>query len=324
MKPFVSVLIPAYNEEHSIGRCLESMILQSYPSERFEVIVMDNGSVDKTREIASRFGVRVLDAAGLRIGGVRNLGAKESKGDVLAFIDADCVAPSDWLYNGVKTLLGSDRIGAVGGQCSVPSDGTWIQKAWGWKKPISKDRIVNILSTGSFFIEKSTFSEVGCFNGNIIAGEDTELSRKLVESERMLVLSSSVGVLHLGYPSTLKDFLRRQIWQSSDYVKSKKSKKDPIFILVHIYLLLFLLGILTLPFEAARLFSFLMLTGTVVLALLLTLFRHVKNGRKFRCTLLLQCAILNYCYLAGRSVGLIKSYFRLLVRKVSLVQAADS
>src|SRR5580698_3557378 len=94
-RPTVSVIVPARNEEASLGACLESLAAQTQVS--FEIIVVDDGSTDRTREIARAFGgVRVVDPAALRPGwiGKNNAlvaGAKEARGEWLLFTDADTV-----------------------------------------------------------------------------------------------------------------------------------------------------------------------------------------------------------------------------------------
>lgn len=312
MMPFVSVLIPAYNEEKDILKCLESVMKQDYPKDRCEVIVMDNGSIDNTKNLALNAGSRVVDASGLSIGGVRNIGAKFASGDVLAYIDADCVADNDWLTNGVYLLYGDNDIGAVGGKCYVPEDATWVQRAWGWKCPEYETRVVNILSTGSFFIKRDVFTEVGGFNDSLTAGEDTEISRKIMDTNRKLYLSSKVGVTHLGYPSSILQFVKRQIWQSTDYIKTTKNKKDPVFILVHVFLIGFLASLFMIIFDKNVEKSPFVFGITIAASIFLALYRHLKLQRKFDLLLLFQSFVLNYLYLLGRSIGLIKSYFRLI------------
>ncbi|MFL1453591.1 glycosyltransferase [Marinobacter sp. GN3S48] len=314
MKIFASVLIPAYNEERDIKKCLDSIKHQDYRSDQFEVIVIDNGSSDATKQIAVDAGVQVVDAKSMLIGGVRNEGARLSKGDVLAYLDADCVAPPDWLSNGVSLLIGSDSVGAVGGRCSVADNATWIQRAWGWKNPESTEKQVDILSTASFFLKKSIFNEVGGFNETLTAGEDTEISMKIIKSGRILILSPSVDVIHLGYPSSMSSFFRRQIWQSTDYLRTIKNKKDLVFLLVHFFLASFFIGLVSLFFSAGiYIFSF-FIGFTVFSAISLASYRHIKMKRGKNFSLLFQSFFLNYLYLLGRSVGLIKSYLRTIFR----------
>ena len=146
MKPNISVLIPAYNEESFISKCLESVKSQSYPVDRYEIIVMDNGSTDRTKEIAESMGVRVLNAEGLRIGGVRNLGAEVAEGEIFAYIDADCIAQPNWLFNGSEFLSGVSNVAAVGGRCFLPNNSTWVQgRGVGKKSTLALSRLIYLV-----------------------------------------------------------------------------------------------------------------------------------------------------------------------------------
>ena len=97
----VSIIIPALNEARMIGKCLDSLTQLDFPRDHFEVILVDNGSTDDTIKIArsftDRLRLRILQKKGVRISGLRNLGAREAQGEVVAFLDADCLAPSNWL-----------------------------------------------------------------------------------------------------------------------------------------------------------------------------------------------------------------------------------
>ena len=95
----ISIIIPALNEEKMIGRCLESLTQLAFAHDRFEVLIVDNGSRDRTLAIAESFkdrlNLKILQQAGVRISALRNLGARAASGNTLAFLDADCLAPAD-------------------------------------------------------------------------------------------------------------------------------------------------------------------------------------------------------------------------------------
>src|SRR5690554_7504849 len=112
---FISVIVPAHNEDKYISQCLESLSTQDYPKSLYEIIVVDNNSADKTSEIAANFNVKILQQSTGPVGAVRNAGASLAKGGLLAFIDADCVAPKDWLSIGTRALLASDSAAYGGG-----------------------------------------------------------------------------------------------------------------------------------------------------------------------------------------------------------------
>src|SRR3989344_3366601 len=99
MHYFISVVIPAYNEEKLIGRCVDSLQKQDYPKENYEIIVVDHRSNDKTSEIARLHGANVLRFTedNATIGATRQFGSENAKGEIFAYVDADSVPESDWL-----------------------------------------------------------------------------------------------------------------------------------------------------------------------------------------------------------------------------------
>ncbi len=93
----ISVVIPAFNEEQNIGRCLESLSRQTVPRDEYEIIVVDGGSHDRTREIAAEYADLVFIQESKRVGGARNDGIRRAEGDVVATTDADCIIPPGWI-----------------------------------------------------------------------------------------------------------------------------------------------------------------------------------------------------------------------------------
>jgi glycosyltransferase involved in cell wall biosynthesis len=95
----ISVIIPSYNEEANIARCLESLQKQTVPRDEYEIIVVDGSSKDQTREIAEKYADLVFIQTSNKVGGARNDGVLRSRGDIIVTTDADCVLPYDWLEN---------------------------------------------------------------------------------------------------------------------------------------------------------------------------------------------------------------------------------
>jgi len=94
---FISVVIPAYNEERYLGRCLQALRAQSCPASRFESVVVDNGSTDTTARIGRGFGARVVGEPVKGIAKARQTGFEAARGEVIASTDADTVVPPFWL-----------------------------------------------------------------------------------------------------------------------------------------------------------------------------------------------------------------------------------
>ena len=117
--PFFSVIIPTHNRNAQVKTCLQALALQAYPRERFEVVVVDDGSAQPPREIVASF-FEVLNVTLLvePHGGpsaARNAGAARARGEFLAFTDDDCAPTPEWLQN-IAARLTSFPTGLVGGR----------------------------------------------------------------------------------------------------------------------------------------------------------------------------------------------------------------
>src|SRR5439155_503731 len=91
-----------YNAANTIKRCLNSLFEQEYPPEKYEILVVDNGSKDGTYELLQSLKIEnnflVLQEKNIcNAYGARNAGAEAARGEILVFIDADCIAKNDWL-----------------------------------------------------------------------------------------------------------------------------------------------------------------------------------------------------------------------------------
>ncbi len=93
----ISIVVPTYNEEQNIERCLQSLNDQTVPRNTYEIIVVDGNSKDRTRELAEPLADKVFIQTSKRVGGARNDGAMAARGDIIATTDADCILPRDWV-----------------------------------------------------------------------------------------------------------------------------------------------------------------------------------------------------------------------------------
>jgi len=98
----ISIIIPAYNAEKAIKECLSSLTNQSLSRNKYEIIVVDDGSTDRTCEIAKKYKVNVISQGNGGPAVARNRGAREARGDILIFTDSDCIADKDFIEKMIK------------------------------------------------------------------------------------------------------------------------------------------------------------------------------------------------------------------------------
>ncbi len=122
----MSVVIPAYNAQRSLGRVLAALAAQQPPPE--EVIVVDNDSTDRTSEIAAAHGARVVTAPVRSAGGARNAGWDAARSEIVVFLDSDAIPQAGWA-EGLQRAL-DEFPGAIVGFAHTFEPRT----AWDWSR----------------------------------------------------------------------------------------------------------------------------------------------------------------------------------------------
>lgn len=187
--PSVSVVIPVKDRARDLQRCLESLSSLQYPREKLEVIVVDDGSRDGSLDVAKTQGTVVLSSGGEGLGPAmaRNVGAKVARGEILAFIDSDCVAKKDWLSQ-LLPVFGDAEIAAVGGMvaglCTTSSldryEEVMSSLNLGFRERFAREGSDTFyLPSCNLLVKKSAFFEADCFNSAMHVGEDVDLSYRL-------------------------------------------------------------------------------------------------------------------------------------------------
>ena len=218
----ISIIIPALNEEKMIGRCLESLTTLAFARDRFEVLVVDNGSRDKTVNIADSFkdrlNLKVLQQTDVCISALRNLGARSAAGDILAFLDADCLAPADWLDH-IFSLAAAGGTGVIGAHYLLPEDSSWVGRTWHRYQEASKSGEVSHVPAGDLIMRRDDFLKLGSFDETIQTNEDYELCDRARKAGMHVRAFPQIGVIHLGTAQSLRVFFRKQAWHGTHVVK---------------------------------------------------------------------------------------------------------
>jgi len=225
----ISVIIPALNEERMIGKCLDSLTKLDFARKRFEVILVDNGSRDKTLEIAESFkdrlNIRILQVKGVRISALRNTGARAAQGNIVAFLDADCLALNDWLDR-IFALVPTDGAGVLGAHYLLPEDSTWVGRTWHVYQEAPKAGEVSHIPAGDMIMRREDFLKLGGFDESIQTNEDYELCERARAAGMNVRAFPEIGVVHLGTAQSLKVFFRKQAWHGTHVIKV--FLRDPI------------------------------------------------------------------------------------------------
>lgn len=215
-QPRVSVIVPAHNEAEHLPALFQSLASLAFPAEQMEVIVVDHESTDDTAEIAERAGATVIRKHGGTISSVRNAGAKAARGEILAFLDADCTVDEEWLMRALPHFEDSG-VGAVGSYHLVPSHPpTWVRRTL-QKQIEARPRIVQAtwLPSGNMFVRRIAFWECGGFDETLLTCEDVDLCYRLARRYK-IVADSRIRCWHHGEPKTLWEVFRKELWRGRD------------------------------------------------------------------------------------------------------------
>ena len=210
----VSFIVPALNVEATLDSCLQAILAARSAGGVKEVLLIDNGSTDRTVEVARRRGATVISAPGLTVAAMRNLGASLAKGEILAYVDADCVIAPNWLERALVHFDDPD-VGAVGSPTHVPAGATWVQHAWALHRHRhNRARAVEWLPTENLLVRKAAFREVRGFNASLVTCEDVDFCYRLGARYRILN-DPQIHSIHLGEAPTLGSFFRKEAWRGS-------------------------------------------------------------------------------------------------------------
>ena len=244
----ISVVVVCLNEKDNISRCIDSLLRQTIGKDKYEIIVVDNGSNDGTQEIIKEYNIRdkrvrivVNPARGIAVS--RNIGLEEAAYEFVAFTDADCEAPENWLetlLDGYLKYYKQDNMVVAAGGANLPPGGVsnfydavgiTLNTFWGnhgsaQGRIYKKDAFVYHIPTVNIMYKKETLLLIDGFDesfGNIC--EDTEINHRLHDAGYKFIFLKDSYVWHY-----MRDSLKKWAENMFTYGKGRVwvIKKHPV------------------------------------------------------------------------------------------------
>lgn len=291
--PFVSIIIPAKNEEKLLRGCISSLHQLNYPKEKIEIIIVDGLSTDNTAGVALEMGAKVIRNVKQTVSPGRNVGFENAKGDLIAFTDADCIVDPNWLSNCIKYFENDQTVACAGGPNLTPADESNFGKAVGFvfdqpvfaagsihARVLAEVKEVSSIPGCNAIYRQSVLAKVMPLDESMLTGDDTLLNRKILDLGCRLLYTPDVIVFHYRRPTprTLwRQFYRYAIGRLQ---VSKKDKRllNIAHVCIGLSLPVGLLTILVLIWSK----SFLLLSCLMLFAFLFLFYFSIKGMIKWK------------------------------------------
>ncbi|MFN0158064.1 MAG: glycosyltransferase [Bacteroidota bacterium] len=201
-----SIIVPTYKRRQSLQRLVDSILRLNYPNDRFEVIVVNDGSTDDTAQyldtVTDSGLLKTLTIPNSGPAVARNHGARIARGEFLVFVDDDCLVPSEWLHR-IDRALGATNIHVVGGSVRNALTHNPYAVAYDANHQFfvgelnRSDQGASFLTTNNFTCNAAVFSELGGYDERFhVGGEDRELVSRLLAAGYQVKYDPSIQVDH--------------------------------------------------------------------------------------------------------------------------------
>jgi mycofactocin glycosyltransferase len=216
--PLVSVIIPVRNRPEEIRACLDSLQQLDFPADKLEIIVVDDASTDGTPEVASGYPVRLIKLEEHKQASYcRNLAAQQASGDILAFIDSDCLASRSWLKELLPAFQDSS-LAAVGGLVDASFEEKGLDRYEKVKSSLNmgimfkrtqKNDHFFYVPTCNLLVKKGVFLDLSGFSEDLVVGEDVDFCWRLQDAGYYLEYQP-LGKVYHKHRNRLRDFCFRR------------------------------------------------------------------------------------------------------------------
>ncbi|MDY6903911.1 MAG: glycosyltransferase [Thermodesulfobacteriota bacterium] len=315
----LSVVIPCKNEEKFIGRCLDALLDNRSEADFFEIIVVDNGSTDNTVSVLKKYMhlIHFYQKKGGTISALRNFGASKSTGEWLAFIDADVIVDGSWythIFNALAAYqrhdINNKRL-IIGSTYALDDHPTWVETTWyNYLTAKEEKRECQYINGGNLIIHSDFFRAIGGFDPAYETGEDEKICQDARLQHGKIVSDKTIKAVHLGYPKTIGQFFKRELWHGKALIKNIKTPWKDRALLLALYNIFIVTIICFLAIAFPTLFFILTILtlGLMILPLFLLSIKNLSglNISVFRLTALF------FVYGIAKSMAFIRSVLTFL------------
>ena len=232
--PLVSIIIPVRDQADDLAECLRSLANLDYPEDRLEIIVVDDGSRKEVLNNITSPDVRIIrQEKSLGPAACRNIGAGNARGDILAFIDADCIAGKNWLKE-IIPFFQAVKVGAVGGYVEGYYQKNLLDRYESVASSLNMGEriIIESKSTSGFYvptanlmIKRDVFKATGGFKTGMYIGEDVDLCWRL-RNLGFLLLYVPIGKVAHKHRNRLDRMLKRRFQYGTSEASLYRAHRD--------------------------------------------------------------------------------------------------
>jgi glycosyltransferase involved in cell wall biosynthesis len=237
--PFVSIVMPMRNEENFIARCLDSIIVNDYPRDRLEILVVDGMSTDRSRDIVTKYSqrhsiIKLLDNPKKIRVTANNIGIRAAQGEIIISMDAHVLYAPDYIHRCVELLQTTGAANVGGVQRAVGNNYVTNTIALATTTPFGigdaefryshKEKWVDTVYLGAWY--KKTLEHVGLFNEEWIRNGDYELNYRLRKAGGKILLSPKIKCHYFvrgSLTKLLKQYFLYGMWRVKTIVKHPDS-----------------------------------------------------------------------------------------------------
>jgi GT2 family glycosyltransferase len=215
----LAFVIPVRNDADRLARCLNAISANDSAGLVTECFVADNGSTDRSADVARAAGARVLSYPSLSVAALRNRAAATADSDLLAFVDADHEIVPVWLA-AVASVFAERTVGAAGALYQSPPAGTWTQRLYGALRGRTVGHADTLwLGSGNLVVRRHLFEALGGFDERLQTCEDVDLCQRLRAAGARIVADERLASVHFGDPKTLRELFLAERWRGRDNLR---------------------------------------------------------------------------------------------------------